>query len=103
AVDEPSFLAQDVQPGVLILQNPQDGLFRDAIDSGAWGPIGAAPEHLRGVLRDFRDRVLDGVREFQEELLHAATYYLCSYRIMALSRSGASLANGPLRLIAMLI
>ena len=61
-VDEPSLLAQDVQPGVLILQNPQDGLYCDAIDSGAWGPIRAAPEHLRGVLRDFRDRVLDGVR-----------------------------------------
>src|SRR5207253_6053593 len=57
----PSLLAQDVEPGVLIVQHPQDGLFRDAVDSGAWGPIRAAAEHLRGVLGDLRNRVLDGV------------------------------------------
>src|SRR5437879_4599289 len=36
----------------------------------ASGPIRAAAEHLSGVLGDLSDRVLDGVRQFQEELIH---------------------------------
>src|SRR5438034_4034113 len=83
SIDISRLLAEHVQRGALILEDAKDRLFGHPVDAGARGPIGAATEDLGRISFDGGHRVLDGVREFQEETLHRPTYRLSWYRTMS--------------------
>src|SRR5688572_3514041 len=75
-VDEPGFLTQYVERRPFVIEDSQHRLLRNPVDAQARSPVGTLAEDLRGVSVDLRDRVLDGIREFEEEPLHRATYRL---------------------------
>src|SRR2546425_10298187 len=69
-VDEPGLFAEDVHASVLVIEDPKDGGLRHPVDPRAGCAVSAAAHDLTGVLDEFRDRVLDGLRELEEKLLH---------------------------------
>jgi len=71
-VDEAGLFAQHVEAGVLVIEDPEDRGLRHPIDSRAGCAVGAAADDLGRVLHELRDRVLDGLRELKEKLLHGA-------------------------------
>ena len=76
SIDISRLLAEHVQRGSLIIEDAQDRLFGHSVDAGTRGPIGAATEDLGRISFEGGHRVLDRIREFQEETLHRPTYRL---------------------------
>ena len=91
AFDVTGFLAQNVQRCPFVVEYLQDRFLRESVDARARRAIGPAAHDFGGIPPKRFDRVLNGVREFQEESLHRATYRLSSYRIMARRRAKARL------------
>src|SRR5256885_15449319 len=70
AVDEAGLFAQHVEAGLLVLEDPKDRGLGHPVDPRAGCAVGPAAHDLGGVLDELRDRMLDGLGELEEKLLH---------------------------------
>src|SRR5256885_16468490 len=71
AVDEAGLFAQHVEAGLLVLEDPKDRGLGHPVDPRAGCAVGPAAHDLGGVLDELRDRMLDGLGELEEKLLHS--------------------------------